>query len=82
MADKMTLKIEGMGCAKCSDKVTKALGSVDGISDVSVSLDDNAASFELAAPATKGASAIQNSVPHHAGFLTQVQTVRETPAPS
>ncbi len=53
MADKMTLKIEGMGCAKCSDKVTKALGSVDGISDVSVSLDDNAASFELAAPATR-----------------------------
>ena len=53
MAEKMTLKIEGMGCAKCSEKVTRALGSIDGISDVSVSLDDNAASFALAAPATR-----------------------------
>lgn len=53
MGEKVTLKIEGMGCSKCSDKVTKALGSIDGISAVAVSLDDNAASFELAAPATR-----------------------------
>tara|TARA_B100000378_G_scaffold181735_1_gene146982 strand:- start:264 stop:473 length:210 start_codon:yes stop_codon:yes gene_type:complete len=53
MAEKLTLKIEGMGCAKCSEKVTKALGSIDGISGVAVRLDDNSASFELAAPATR-----------------------------
>ncbi|MET3601307.1 copper ion binding protein [Martelella mangrovi] len=53
MAEKMTLKIEGMGCSKCVDKVEKALGDIDGISEIEVSLDNNAASFALAAPATR-----------------------------
>lgn len=53
MAEKITLKIEGMGCAKCTEKVKTALGGIAGVSDVDVSLDRNAADFSLAAPATR-----------------------------
>nr|WP_272212901.1 cation transporter [Marinicella sp. W31]MDC2878829.1 cation transporter [Marinicella sp. W31] len=34
-------------------KVTNALGRIDGVSDIDVSLDAAAASFALAAPATR-----------------------------
>ena len=40
---KMVLKIEGMMCQHCVAHVTKALQAVEGVSDVSVSLDEKQA---------------------------------------
>ncbi|TCT39556.1 heavy-metal-associated domain-containing protein [Martelella mediterranea] len=53
MAENITLKIEGMGCAKCTEKVEKALAALDGVSDIKVSLEENAAHFTLSAPASR-----------------------------
>lgn len=39
------LKIEGMSCEHCVRAVTQALQSIDGIEDVSVSLEDKQAVF-------------------------------------
>ncbi len=40
-----SLKIEGMSCEHCVRAVTQALQSIDGIEDVSVSLEDKQAVF-------------------------------------
>ncbi len=43
---KKTLKVEGMTCQHCVMHVTKALESVDGVSDVSVDLDSGSATLK------------------------------------
>ncbi|MBU0908779.1 MAG: cation transporter [Proteobacteria bacterium] len=40
-----TVKINGMRCAHCSGSVTKALESIDGISNVKVDLDKGEATY-------------------------------------
>jgi copper chaperone len=40
-----TLKIQGMSCNHCVMAVTKALGNIDGISDVNVDLAKGEATF-------------------------------------
>lgn len=42
----MKVKIEGMSCNHCVARVTKALEALQGIKQVSVSLDDASAEFE------------------------------------
>jgi uncharacterized protein len=42
-----TLTIEGMTCAHCDARVTQAISSVPGVSDIEVSLAKGTASFEL-----------------------------------
>ncbi len=44
-----TIKINGMKCQHCVSSVTKALESIDGISDVTVNLETLEASFTAAA---------------------------------
>jgi copper chaperone len=34
-----TIKVEGMSCSHCVSAVTKAVGALDGVSDVKVSLE-------------------------------------------
>ena len=45
MTDATLLDVSGMTCMSCVGRVTAALESIDGISDVSVSLDEGTASF-------------------------------------
>ncbi|MFN2267861.1 MAG: heavy-metal-associated domain-containing protein, partial [Desulfonatronovibrio sp.] len=40
------IKIEGMSCQHCVKAVEQALGELDGISSIKVSLEDNNAVFE------------------------------------
>jgi copper chaperone len=39
MAEQMTLNVKGMSCGHCVARVEKALKGVDGVSDVTVSLE-------------------------------------------
>jgi len=41
-----TVKIKGMSCAHCVASVTKALSDIDGVSNVSVSLEKGEATFD------------------------------------
>lgn len=41
-----TIKIKGMACSHCVAAVSKALGSIDGVKDVSVDLEKGQATFE------------------------------------
>lgn len=43
-----TLKIEGMSCEHCSNKVKVALEEIDGVTGVDVALDSNTAEVKLA----------------------------------
>ena len=45
-----TIKIKGMSCNHCVMAVTKALGTVDGIQDLKVSLEAGEAVFEETRP--------------------------------
>jgi len=45
-----TIKISGMSCEHCVKAVTRALMDVDGIENVSVSLEKNEASFDEVGP--------------------------------
>lgn len=45
-----TIKVKGMSCNHCIMAVTKALGSVDGIKNVKVSLEAGEAVFEESKP--------------------------------
>jgi copper chaperone len=48
-----TIEIKGMSCQHCVMAVTKALSSIDGISDVKVSLEKAEASFDEVKPVDK-----------------------------
>ncbi|MCX5858114.1 MAG: cation transporter [Deltaproteobacteria bacterium] len=45
-----TIKVKGMSCNHCVMAVTRALGTVDGIQDVKVSLEAGEAVFEETRP--------------------------------
>ncbi|MBW1870294.1 MAG: heavy-metal-associated domain-containing protein [Deltaproteobacteria bacterium] len=45
-----TVKIKGMSCNHCVMAVTKALGEIDGTTDVKVDLDKGEATFDEATP--------------------------------
>ncbi len=60
-----TIKIKGMSCNHCVAAVTKALGEIDGISNVKVSLEQGEAAFEEGKPVDDGT--IKNAV-KKAGF--------------
>ncbi len=45
-----TVKINGMKCGHCSGAVTKALESIEGITDVKVDLDKGEASYSENSP--------------------------------
>ena len=42
----VNLNVEGMHCPKCVARVTEALEGVEGVTNVQVSLEDNAATVE------------------------------------
>jgi len=46
MALKIILNIEGMSCGHCSGMVKKTLEEIDGVSNVSVSIDEKKAFFD------------------------------------
>ena len=45
-SQKITLNVEGMSCGHCSGMVQRTLEEIDGVSNVSVSLDENKAFFD------------------------------------
>jgi len=46
----ITVKINGMKCGHCSGAVTKALESIEGITDVKVDLDKGKATYSEKSP--------------------------------
>jgi len=49
-----TIQIRGMSCNHCVTAVTKALGAIDGVSNVKVDLAKGEASFDEAKPVDRG----------------------------
>lgn len=47
-SQKITLNVNGMSCSHCTGMVKRTLEEIDGISNVSVDLDEKKASFEVA----------------------------------
>ncbi len=47
MTSRKTLNVEGMSCDHCKMAVSRAVGSIDGVSAVEVSLESNTASFDF-----------------------------------
>jgi copper chaperone len=47
------IKVKGMSCAHCVAAMTKALGSLPGVSQVAVDLGSGRVSYECAAPIPK-----------------------------
>lgn len=45
-----TIEVKGMSCMHCVGSVEKALGTIEGVSDVKVSLEKACATFEETAP--------------------------------
>lgn len=45
-----TITIHGMNCGHCSAAVTKALAAIDGLTDISVDLDNKEASYTEKTP--------------------------------
>jgi copper chaperone len=45
-----TIKIKGMSCQHCVMAVQKALGGIDGVTNVNVDLEKGEATFDEAAP--------------------------------
>jgi copper chaperone len=43
----IVLKVEGMSCSHCENRVKKAVGGLDGVRSVSVSLEDKTVTVEL-----------------------------------
>lgn len=60
-----TIKVKGMSCQHCVKAVTKALGELDGVTDVRVDLMAGEVSFEEANPV--GLDALSEAV-KKAGF--------------
>jgi len=50
MATTVTLNVEGMSCGHCSGMVQKTLEEIDGLSNISVDLEDKKATFDVASP--------------------------------
>ena len=57
-----TLKINGMSCGHCTGSVKKALEAIDGLSEVTVNLDGNEASFENSGAAREEIRAAINAI--------------------
>ena len=69
---KKTVSIDGMSCQHCVMGVTRALSALDGVSGVSVSLEDKKATFEASDAVSD--SAIKEAV-YDAGFdVTSIET--------
>jgi copper chaperone len=45
--NRIVLKVEGMSCSHCENRVKKAVGSLAGVSGVEVSLGDKTVTVEL-----------------------------------
>ena len=43
---KIIINVEGMSCAHCANAVTKAVGILEGVSNVQVNLEDKTATVE------------------------------------
>jgi len=43
---KIIINVEGMSCAHCANAVTKAVGSLEGVSNVQVNLEEKTATVE------------------------------------
>jgi copper chaperone len=56
-----TLKVTGMSCNHCVNAVNNALGGIDGVADVAVSLKDGAVSFNYD-PALASLDAIKAAI--------------------
>lgn len=50
--EKITIKVEGMSCNHCVNRVKKAVAGVSGVKNVEVSLEEKSAVVEFDAPAT------------------------------
>ena len=48
-----TVKIKGMKCGHCVGAVTEALSNLDGIKNVTVNLEENAATYDEENPVSK-----------------------------
>jgi len=44
--EKMILNVEGMSCGHCVSAVNNALGALDGVTEVQVSLEDKTVAFQ------------------------------------
>jgi len=44
--ESITLKVEGMSCSHCENRVKKSVGELDGVDSVLVSLDDKTVTIE------------------------------------
>lgn len=44
--EKAIIKVEGMSCSHCVNAVTKAVGSLDGVSEVQVNLESKTATVD------------------------------------
>ena len=69
---KVILNIEGMSCGHCSGMVQKTLEGIDGISNISVDLEEKKASFE-----TTDDNLIEKAVKEvtNAGYKAVYQTI-------
>lgn len=59
------LKIDGMSCGHCSARVEKALSAIDGVTAVTVSLEEKTATLTLA---TEVSDALLQEAVEDAGF--------------
>jgi copper chaperone len=48
------IKVKGMSCAHCAAAMTKAMGSLPGVSNVKVDLASGRVSYDCAAPISPG----------------------------
>lgn len=44
--EKLVLKVEGMSCSHCENAIKKAVGAIDGVSNVTVSLEEKTVTVE------------------------------------
>ncbi len=44
--ESITLNVEGMSCSHCENRVKNSVGDLDGVSSVTVSLDDKTVTIE------------------------------------
>ncbi len=48
-----TIKISGMSCGHCTGSVTKTLSEIDGLSDVTVDLENQSATYSETKPVSE-----------------------------
>jgi copper chaperone len=58
---KIILNVEGMSCEHCVNRIKKAVGALDGVSDVAVDLAGKKAEVEYD-PALAGADAVKAAI--------------------